>query len=200
MKTLIILAALFTLPAFAGEKPFMEFGDIKGESETVTNTGEETAGTVKASSIDYGEKHRPETNTAKTAEPEDDWESPVRQQSVDSNSMRNMKSQQSVGLNSMRNMKSQESVDSNSIRNMKSQESVGLNSMRNMKSQQSVDSNSIRNMKRQDRKEVVDGKTNRKTRGYNSSRSNRRGDEKYSKDGQPTCNAKDTNCDDAEDK
>ncbi|NIA27253.1 MAG: hypothetical protein GWP02_04285 [Desulfobulbaceae bacterium] len=144
MKTLIILAALFTLPAFAGEKPFMEIGDIKGESETVTNTGEETAGTVKASSIDYGEKHRPETSTAKTAEPEDDWESPVRQQSVDSNS--------------------------------------------------------IRNMKRQDRKEVVDGKTNRKASGYNSSRSNRRGDEKYSKDGQPKCNAKDTDCDDAEDK
>lgn len=40
MKALIILATLLAIPAFADEKPFMEFGDIKGEASVIDNAEE----------------------------------------------------------------------------------------------------------------------------------------------------------------
>ncbi|RLA54440.1 MAG: hypothetical protein DRR42_01740 [Gammaproteobacteria bacterium] len=83
MKTLIITATLL-FSAAASADVYLKLGEIKGEVEekavaeevtatpdriqasaarTVTNTGEETAGTeaAKVSNVDYGEKHRPET-------------------------------------------------------------------------------------------------------------------------------------------
>ena len=87
MKTLIIMATLL-FSAAASADVYVKLGEIKGEVEekavaeevtatpdrieasaarTVTNTGEETAGTeaAKESDVDYGEKHRPETVVGK---------------------------------------------------------------------------------------------------------------------------------------
>lgn len=55
MKALIILAVLISASAFAGDKPYMQFGDIKGE---VTEKAKDES---EATAIDNTEKHRPET-------------------------------------------------------------------------------------------------------------------------------------------
>ena len=49
MKALIILAALLSTTAFADEKPFMEFGDIKGDVEaSVIDNAEESADVIES--------------------------------------------------------------------------------------------------------------------------------------------------------
>lgn len=47
MKILLVLAVLLlSAPAIADQAAYVKLGDIKGEAETVTNTGDEAAGVI----------------------------------------------------------------------------------------------------------------------------------------------------------